>query len=287
MIENYLLEQFVAFARCGTLLKASEELHISQPSLSRSMKKIEEEFGVALFRRENSKIALNETGKVAAEYAKRALDANREMIDLVIAFERAQRTVSVGSCAPLPVNDLLPVLQERLPGKTISTELANDDKLLTGLKNRCYQLVILHEDPDDRALFCQRFMEENLYISIDEGHPLATRSSVCFDDLRGLRILMNGSIGFWMDACREKLSREDMLIQNSMDALSELIQASNLPFFNSDHYIARGYETPGRVSIPITDPEAHATYYLCCLASEQKAYRGVFNAVRGNLLRSH
>ena len=70
MIENYLLEQFVGFAEHGTLLKASEELHISQPSLSRSMKKLEEEFGVSLFHRENSKIALNETGKVAAECQK-------------------------------------------------------------------------------------------------------------------------------------------------------------------------------------------------------------------------
>lgn len=34
MIETYLLEQFAAFARCGTLLKASEELHITQPTLS-------------------------------------------------------------------------------------------------------------------------------------------------------------------------------------------------------------------------------------------------------------
>ena len=32
LIESYLLEQFEAVARCGTLLKASEELHISQPS---------------------------------------------------------------------------------------------------------------------------------------------------------------------------------------------------------------------------------------------------------------
>ena len=54
MIEYYLLEQFVAFAKCGTLLKAAEELHISQPSLSRSMWKIEAEFGVPLFHRENS-----------------------------------------------------------------------------------------------------------------------------------------------------------------------------------------------------------------------------------------
>ena len=284
MIENYLLEQFVAVARYGTLLKASEALHISQPSLSRSMRKIEEEFGVPLFYRENSKIALNETGKVAAEYAQRALDANREMIDHVISYERSQRTVFVGSCAPLPINDLMATLQERLPGKTISTEIANDERLITGLKNRAYQLVILHHDPDDRALFCQRLMQEQLFISIAEDHPLAKKESVSFEELKGLRILMDGNVGFWMEVCRDKLSQEDLLIQNRFDAFSELVQASRLPLFNSDRFLERGYNPPGRVSIPITDPEAHATYYICCLLSEQKAFRPLFNAVRGNML---
>lgn len=286
MIENYLLEQFVAVAKYGTLLKASEELHISQPSLSRSMRKIEEEFGVTLFQRENSKIALNETGKIAAEYAQRALDANQEMIDHVIAYERSLRTIFVGSCAPLPINDIMSTLQERLPGKTISTEIASGDKLITGLKNRAYQLAILHHDPNDRALFCQRFMQEQLYISIAEDHPLAKKESVSFADLKDLRILMDGNVGFWRDACSEKLTEENLLIQSSFDAFSELVQASRLPLFNSDRFLERGYAPPGRVSIPITDPEAHATYYLCCLASEQKAYRSLFNAVRGNALRS-
>ena len=108
MIENYLLEQFVTVAKCGTLLKAAEELHVTQPSLSRSMKKLEEEFGVSLFHRENSKIILNETGTVAAEHAERVLEANREMVDHVLSFERPLRTIYVGSCAPLPMNDLFP-----------------------------------------------------------------------------------------------------------------------------------------------------------------------------------
>ena len=286
MIENYLLEQFVAVARCGTLLGASDELHISQPSLSRSMRKIEDEFGVPLFHRENSKITLNETGKVAAEYARRALDANQEMIDHVIAFDRAQRTVFIGSCAPLPINDIMATMQERMPGKTISAEIASDDKLITGLKNHSYQLVILHGDPDDRLVFAQRFMQEQLYLSIAEDHPLAKKESVSFEDLKDLRILMDGNVGFWRAACSEKLSEENLLIQSSFDAFSELVQASRLPLFNSDQFIQRGYDAPGRVSIPISDPEAHATYYLCCLASEQSAYRSLYNAVRGNLLKS-
>lgn len=284
MIEYYLLEQFVAFAECGTLLGASEKIHISQPALSRSMKKIEDELGVPLFHRENSKISLNETGKVAAEYARRALDANREMVSQVLFFDKSLRTVNVGSCTIFPLNVIMPDLQERLLEKTISTETADDEKLIKGLKNRQYQLAILHENPDDKALFCQRFLTENLYISVDEKNPLAKRKSVSLEELKDLHILMDVNAGFWKDIAASKIPRENLLIQNSFDAFCEVVESSLLPLFNTDQYIARGYNPPGRKSVPVSDEAAHVTYWLCCLSSEQKNFRSVFNAVRGKFL---
>ena len=83
-------------------------------------------------------------------------------------------------------------------------------------------------------------MDERIYISISEGHPLAREQSVSFAQLRGLRILVSGSIGFWMDICRKHLEEADLLVQNSMDALDELVEASTLPFFNSDRMIELG-----------------------------------------------
>lgn len=286
MIEIYLLEQFDAFARCGTLLAASEELHITQPTLSRSMKKLEDEFGVSLFHRENSKLSLNETGKLAAEYARRTLEANQEMIDRVVMFDRSLRTVSLGSCAPFPVNELMPTLQEQLPGKTLSSELlSSDEQLLKGLRNHLYQLVVLHENPEDKTLYCQRYLEEKLYITVPEEHPLAKKQSVTFNDLKGSRILMTSAIGFWMGITLKHLSESDLLIQTSTDALAELIDASNLPFFNSDQMMRTGREIPGRISLPIMDDDAHATFWIACLASEQLKYRSLFSAIRGTMLR--
>lgn len=43
MIEIHLFEQLVAFASCGTLSAAADQLHISQPALSRSMQRLEDE----------------------------------------------------------------------------------------------------------------------------------------------------------------------------------------------------------------------------------------------------
>lgn len=286
MIENYLLEQFVAFAHYGTLLKTSEMLHISQPSLSRSMKKIENEFGVSLFDRDNSKISLNETGKVAVEYAKRALDANQEMIDHVIHYDRSLRSITIGTCAPFPANEVMTVLQERLPNKTIIMETANDHQLITRLKNHTFQMIILPYNVDDPALFCVRFLTENLYISIPKDSSLAKKKSVSLEELHGLRILMDGNVGFWKDILLKKISEKDLLIQSSFDALSELVEASKLPLFNTDQYIHRGYTPPGRVSIPIRDEETHITYWLVALNTEQKKYRSIFNAIRGNFLKA-
>lgn len=66
MLDLLELEQLAAFAEYGTLSKAAQELHISQPTLTRTMKRLEEEFGVPLFVRGKNKIELNETGAEAA-----------------------------------------------------------------------------------------------------------------------------------------------------------------------------------------------------------------------------
>ena len=103
--------------------------------------------------------------------------------------------------------------------------------------------------------------------------------------MRGMRILVSGRIGFWMDICKKHLSESDLLIQTSSEALGELIEASTLPFFNSDRMIEMGYQTPGRVSVPIGDEDAHATYWAACRTSDQNKYRAIFNAVRSYTLR--
>lgn len=54
MIEVYELRQFTAFTEYRTLSEAAEILHLSQPALSRSMKKLEEDLGISLFIRKKT-----------------------------------------------------------------------------------------------------------------------------------------------------------------------------------------------------------------------------------------
>ena len=100
MMELYLLEQLIAFSRQGTLSGAAEKLHISQPALSQSMKKLEESLGVSLFERSKNKIALNENGIMAVQLGEKLLEQSREMEERLRLFDRSRRTLSVGGAAP-------------------------------------------------------------------------------------------------------------------------------------------------------------------------------------------
>ena len=62
MFELNQLEQLLAFAEYGTLSAAAEHLHLSQPALSRSMRRLEMDLSVPLFDHAKNKIALNENG---------------------------------------------------------------------------------------------------------------------------------------------------------------------------------------------------------------------------------
>lgn len=80
MVNYEILQQFVTFYQTGTLRETAERLHISQPTLTRNMQKLEAEFGVALFTRTKNSISLNETGLIAAEDAKMLLKQTENML---------------------------------------------------------------------------------------------------------------------------------------------------------------------------------------------------------------
>lgn len=285
MIEIFLLEQLAAFEQYGTLTRAAEELHITQPALTRSMHKLEDAFGVPLFQRSKSKIALNETGKVAARYARRVLEADQEMVERTVAFDRSRRTIVLGACAALPIHLLLPALQEQFSGMAITSEISSDEKLIAGLHNRTYQLAVLHESPTAEDLFCQRYLDERLCVALPRDHPLAARESVSFQELDGLSLLAHQSALFWMERCKQKLPHSRLLAQDSLESLHELVDSSTLPAFSSDRVAEWGYESEGRITIPIRDEDAFATYYLVCLQSDKAKYNGLFSAVRSAVIQ--
>jgi DNA-binding transcriptional LysR family regulator len=264
MIELNQLKQLVMIAGCGTLSKASEQLYLSQPSLTRSIQQLEDALEVKLFDRKKNKMTLNETGVVTVEYARKILAQTDDMIAYVRTFDNSRKTFTVGSCAPAPLWKLEPLISKLYAGMTVSSEMKGTGDLLQGVRDRLYRIVIIPERIDDTDLFCMRYGEEKLFISLPPAHPLAKYKKVSFSDLDGEVVLLFTQIGFWFDMTKLKMPHARFLLQNERFAFEEIVKSSALPHFVTDISLSSRDSDKNRVVIPITDPEAAVTYYAVC-----------------------
>ena len=284
MFEIYQLEQLLAFAKYGTLSKAAGELHLSQPALSRSMQKLEDELHVILFERQKNKIVLNQNGALAVEYAERVLNQAADMVERVRSFDRSQHTVSVGSCAPAPLWSVTPLLSSLYPEMTLSSDMKSTELLLQGLRDSMYQFIILHEPIYDSDIYSTKYGEEHLFLSLPPAHPLAGHKGVYFKDIDGENILLFSKIGFWNDLCLRKMPSSHFLVQDERFSFEELVKNSALPSFTSDLAIKRYGNVTNRVIVPILDSEANVSYYFMCLSNRKNKMEIVLHEIERQML---
>lgn len=278
MIEIYLLEQLSAFYKYGTLSAAAEYLHLAQPSLSRSMQKLENLLGVKLFERTKNKVQLNETGILAAKHASQILDSENEMIRHIKTFDRSLHTISIGSSAPGPLMQILPIASARFTDMTITSNICDEETLLRGIHDDTYSLIILNHPIDCVELYSQKYCKEQLYLSIQHFHPAASKKAIAFKEMDGQSFIMHSQVGLWDKIVRTKMPHAKFYLQNDLDAVGELQQSSNLPSFATDITLKiLESRNNGRVFIPFSDNDAKQTYYVICLKSKYKQIKALFH----------
>ncbi len=278
MIELYELRQFVAFADAGTLSEAAEVLHLSQPALSRNMKKLEDDLRLTLFERRKNRLELNENGKYVLELARKLLDDADSLTSKARDFDRRNRTITLGICAPAPVWRLAPLISHIFPHLSLQTETNSDAELLKGLDNNTYQLIATHIKPNGEQYFQKEYMKEALMFSLPENHRYARRKSLSFSEMNGENMLLMSDIGFW-DFVKNKMPDSRFLTQDDRFSFQELLLASFLPAFTSDPAGKYMELPPVRTNIPISDEDAAVTYYLVCRAGERKNFAPLFSAL--------
>lgn len=256
------LKQLVAFANLGTLSKVAEAGHISTPSITRSMKNVEESFGVPLFERSKNRIALNETGRVAVEAARKLLTEAEQAVRQVQSCDQQQRTLVVKSCAPAPLWELLPQLNAAHPGMTIASSIGKNEEVLAAWKEKNCDIAILPFPLETAEGKVREFMHERLFVCVPPDHELAQHESLTFADINGFNFLLRTELGFWDALCRQKMPASRFLVQTDSFTFDELVASSSLPCFTTDYFSDAQRRYPGRVFVPLTDAEASVTFYV-------------------------
>ena len=279
VIDTYLLEQLTAVHECGTLSAASEKLHLTQPTLTRSMQKLEDIMGVRLFERTKNRVRLNENGRLAAECARQILAQEQDMISRVQALDRSARMLAVGMISPGPILELTPLLSSLYPDMTLATELRTEEALLQGLDRGIYQMIVLNRRLEDDGLACRPCGSERLHFSVPPEHRIAGMEACSFRDMDGESFLMASEVGYWERIVREAMPGARFLRQEGMEALQALIRASSLPSFATDVTLRLYGRNSGRVYVPISDDAAVERFYCYCKGESEARFRAWFRAL--------
>ncbi|WP_125767468.1 LysR family transcriptional regulator [Lapidilactobacillus wuchangensis] len=272
MIDNYLLEELVTFAKYGTLAATAEQLMVTQPTVTRGMQKLEEELGVTLFVRQPNRISLSKTGQFAAKAAQKALDQNQLFIDEVRKYELNQRVIQLGTVAPGPrmvVNSLRLASNTRLEQQFIAPE-AVAPKLLS----HDYTLIITNQELQTEQIEARYLGSESLSVNLDQFTYLANQPMVTFKELKGLSFIVLTDISLWRDIIQANIPQAKFLYQAQTTAFTEITKYSNFPYFstNLSKLAPENHpdENDDRVRIPISDPAAKMDFYAAYLQQNRK-----------------
>lgn len=271
MIENYLLEELVTFAQYKTLAATAQHLNITQPTVTRGMQKLEEDFQVKLFDRQPNRITLTETGKLAAKEAQKALDQNIQMIQTTRQFDYSQQIVQIASVAPGP----MVVLHSLNLNKNIhlNDKLIKLNSITDNLRNHDFSLLITNQEIKTDDIESQFIGKERLSINLDKFTYLANQPSVTFQELKGNSFVVLTDIGIWKQIIQKNIPDAKFLYQSQVDAFTEITKYSSFPYFStniskleSDH---GNSSTDDRVNIPISDDSAEMSFYASYLMKQK------------------
>lgn len=195
-MENRHLRRFVVLAEELHFTRAAARLGVPQPALSLQIRHLEEELGVALFRRTRRHVELTEAGEVFLTEARRALD---QFNWAVRAARRAGQgevgRLALGFVGPATYSVLPSILggfHLRFPEVELDVDELNTGRQLPALREGRIQLGFLRPPTPSESdgLMVEPVLRETVVVALRRGHPLAGEPCLHLGELAGEPLLM-------------------------------------------------------------------------------------------------
>ncbi|MES2433612.1 MAG: LysR family transcriptional regulator [Pseudomonadota bacterium] len=187
-MEMHQIKYFLAVTRTLNFTRAADQCNVTQPSLTRAIQKLEDEFGGALFNRERALTHLTELGRMVLPHLEQTYDAAEAATSLASSIGRAEvapLVIGVADGLDLPVLDqILADLAATLPALAIDLHSGTSDQLLvSALKGGIDLLIIAQPDQAPDRLETWPLFTQRYEIAISAGHRLANGPPLGMADL--------------------------------------------------------------------------------------------------------
>ena len=184
---------FLALADTLSVTKASQKMHITQPTASMQLKEMTENIGLPLFEVISKKIHLTALGKELAKTARNMTgqwEAFEQHAAQMKGLTKGNLRVAVVSTAKYFIPKLLGSFCSKYPEVDISLEILNRDGVIKRVEENSDDLYVMSRPPLHIDLEDQILMPNPLCMIAYKDHPLATKKNLRLQDLKHERFIL-------------------------------------------------------------------------------------------------
>lgn len=185
-MELLQLHYFRTVAKLEHMTKAAQQLQIAQPSLSKTISRLEEDLGAPLFNRKHRQIQLNEFGKVFLKRVDRIFwelnEGQREILEL---SKQQENKITLAVTIPRVLPDLLKLFLSKNPNVKfqqffLQPTSSMKAQLIEGKIDYCISSVMI-EDPQ---IIWEPLITEEVYLIVPPGHPFSDRDTIRLEEAK-------------------------------------------------------------------------------------------------------
>lgn len=267
------LKYIVAVANERHFGRAAQRCFVSQPSLSASVKKLEEELGVQIFERRRGDVLVTEIGEQVIAQAQRALgEAERVKLMAKQAKNPLKGVLRLGvihTVAPYLLPELVVTLKSIAPQLTLDIEenlTANLDQMLKG---GLVDAAIVALPYEASGIEITPLYDEEFRVIVPAKHPWSRRKVVAADALRGQNLLLL-NIGHCfrdqvLDACHEFVRTPVPGKQgNSLETIRNMVASGMGISVMPATALTRKYSNPLVKAVDFAEPKPSRRIVLAC-----------------------
>ncbi|MEW6133129.1 MAG: LysR substrate-binding domain-containing protein [Pseudomonadota bacterium] len=250
------LKYVLAVAREKHFGRAAEACHVSQPTLSVAIRKLEEELGVTLFERGGGgELSITPAGERVAEQAANIFELVDGIKDLAAsARDDLQGPLKLGAIytiAPYLLPELIPRLHERAPHMPLLLEENYTRVLTEKLKKGELDAMLVATPVEDPGLLALPLYEEPFVVAVPADHAWKKRKAVDGAELENENLLLLGSGHCFRD---QVLKVCPALNRSASGGLQKTLESSSLETIR--HMVASGM---GTTVLPCTATRLHTS----------------------------
>ncbi len=265
------LEYLVALSEYRHFRKAADSCHVSQPTLSGQIRKLEDELGVMLLERTSRKVLFTQAGLLLVEQARRVLREVKVLKEMASQQgESMTGPLHIGlipTVGPYLLPHIIPMLHQEFPRLEMYLHEAQTQQILAQLDSGKLDCAILALVKETEAFIEIPLFDEPMRLAVYSGHAWANKEQIAMPELAGEKLLMledghclrDQALGF----CFQAGADEDMHFRaTSLETLRNMVAAGSGITLLPALAVPSERERDGVCYIPCHKPEPKRTIAL-------------------------